>query len=297
SSSSSSSPSSTLHGIKKDAYDLLQTIPLAGSHSLRVMILKSNVLLSFGDTASLTNIPLPTLFRLAAHLTYWGKAKIINVITPYSMFVINPHFNFNIHKLETQGMSIANRGIYVYVCVNRNFSFVIYSLAYLSVLVRQSKVNDFAKCFPTRHSLWHELDKFNFAHPFSFHLKHESPSKKEELMCVVIWLLQREFIVEIHNYISLLPCSEFGQTNSLVLKKLDDSKESSASKNNFKNSSTSAASSNFDSLFQNLMPYIDGHNTEQEIMFQTGNIIQIRQLREICQHFRSQIAVSSHFSE
>eukprot|EP01083_Nonionella_stella_P011320 32186_1 len=170
-----------LRCIRKDAYDLLQQMPISGSQSLRLMISTANICSSFGDMASVTNIPLPTLFHFALHLKYWGKAQIIETINKSSQFVINPNANFQL---------ISSKSVYQ---------------------------QQFAEAFPHRKTLIEELVRFNHPQPLSKmlvkdHQEIESfksprtPSKdsyyhKQDFIFLIAWLLQRKLIIRLHRYI------------------------------------------------------------------------------------------------
>lgn len=37
------------------------------------------------------DIPLSQMYRMAAHLVFWGRAKIINIMTKNNMYILSPH--------------------------------------------------------------------------------------------------------------------------------------------------------------------------------------------------------------
>jgi len=67
------------------------------------MIRWANPFVSFHDLSVIADIPLPTVFRFAAHLCCWRKSEIIHTIRPYSRYCIHPDLDLNpdspIHKL------------------------------------------------------------------------------------------------------------------------------------------------------------------------------------------------------
>ena len=162
-----------LRCIRKDAFNLLQEIPISGSQSLRLMISTANICSSFGDMASLTNIPLPTLFHFALHLKYWGKAKIIETINRSSKFVINPNINF--------------------LLINKN-----------SIYQKQ-----FSLAFPHRKSLIKQLEIFNYSEDLSkmlikdrkyIHIFDDQSQQKQDFIFLIAWMLQRNLLIRIFKY-------------------------------------------------------------------------------------------------
>ena len=157
------------NNIRKDAHDLLQQIPISGSQSLRLMISTANICSSFGDMASLTNIPLPTLFHFALHLKYWGKAQIIETINKSAEFAINPNANFG--------------------------------------SIRSLYERQFAVAFPHRKSLIEELERFNHPKALEKHLVHLRDQQQQDFIFLIAWLLQRKLLIRFQKYIKFLPHS------------------------------------------------------------------------------------------
>jgi len=82
---------------------LAKELPADCSQSLRKMIRWANPFMSFHDLSVIADIPLPTVFRFAAHLCSWRKSEIIHTIRPYTRYCIHPDLELNpqsrIHKL------------------------------------------------------------------------------------------------------------------------------------------------------------------------------------------------------
>lgn len=73
-----------------DEEKILDALPPDHSHQLRVLIEAANPLKSFQELALETSIPIHQLFRLSAHLAYWGFARVIDTITMHNIYQVNP---------------------------------------------------------------------------------------------------------------------------------------------------------------------------------------------------------------
>merc|ERR1712228_1092416 len=141
----------------------------------------ANICSSFGDMASLTNIPLPTLFHFALHLKYWEKAEIIETINKSSEFVINPSADF---------VKINERSVYQ---------------------------KEFDVAFPHRNSLIEELARFSFPKMLYKMLDDDKiylddytisdVDQKKDFIFLIGWLLQRKLLVRMHKYIKYIGAS------------------------------------------------------------------------------------------
>ena len=127
--------------------------------------------LSLQELQQRIDIPLEQMYCLAAHLVYWGKAKVMAYIQRNSMYVVNPRCD-----LRTTGEMTKN--------FNRKFPRV--NLA--------SILQHFAE--PRR--LGDKLDMV------------KSQQKKQELMGWVVWLLKHDALIPLHNYILFLPPRQNG---------------------------------------------------------------------------------------
>jgi len=74
--------------------NVLKSLPQDCSPTLRAFIdtinTKTQPIKSFEDVFLETNIPFTQLYRMAAHLVYWKKGRIIKKLTSSSVFVPNP---------------------------------------------------------------------------------------------------------------------------------------------------------------------------------------------------------------
>ena len=165
-----------LRGIIKDAYHLTLKLPSNGSESLKQMILKSNVCRSFGELASLTSIPLPTIYHLAFHLVYWKHALIITTLNNRTKFKINPNINLK------------------------------------TIIDDETMKSDFKYTFPHLNSIAMELCKFNKPTSLSNlmkRIKHRKMSdintERETLIFLITWFLQRKLLIRLYLYIDIKP--------------------------------------------------------------------------------------------
>ncbi|GLE01183.1 hypothetical protein PINS_up010013 [Pythium insidiosum] len=81
-----------------DEDKILQALPTDHSHQLRVLISAANPLKSFQDLALETSLPLHQVFRLAAHLVYWGYGRVIDTITMHNIYQVAPTCSFAPHS-------------------------------------------------------------------------------------------------------------------------------------------------------------------------------------------------------
>lgn len=72
---------------------ILDSLPTDHSQQLRLLIEVANPLKSFQELALETSIPIHQLFRLSAHLVYWGFGKVVDTITLRNIYQVNPQAN------------------------------------------------------------------------------------------------------------------------------------------------------------------------------------------------------------
>lgn len=72
-----------------DEDKIVDALPADHSRQLRVLIEAVNPLKSFQELALETCIPIHQMFRLAAHLVYWGYGRIIDTITLHNIYQVN----------------------------------------------------------------------------------------------------------------------------------------------------------------------------------------------------------------
>ncbi|KMS93510.1 hypothetical protein BVRB_030750, partial [Beta vulgaris subsp. vulgaris] len=74
----------------EDADNLLDQLPDDASSTLRRLIRVANPMKSFRDLSVDLGMPISHVFRIAAHLVLWRKARIMNTLTKHSVLTINP---------------------------------------------------------------------------------------------------------------------------------------------------------------------------------------------------------------
>uniref|UniRef100_A0A3Q4MT08 GATOR complex protein NPRL3 n=1 Tax=Neolamprologus brichardi TaxID=32507 RepID=A0A3Q4MT08_NEOBR len=116
------------------------------------------------------SIPRFNIFQIAAHLVYWGKAIIIYPLCENNVYMLSPHAN---------------------ICL-------------YSPLAEQ-----FARQFPG-HDLPSMLAKFSLPVSLAeFRNPLEAPTQEAQLIQMVVWMLQRRLLIQLHTYVCLLvPPSE-----------------------------------------------------------------------------------------
>eukprot|EP01083_Nonionella_stella_P270244 914957_1 len=71
--------------------NLLESLPSDANPSLKKLLLGANATKSFQELSLELAIPLPHLFELAAHLTYWGVARVAPALKKHNVYSISPH--------------------------------------------------------------------------------------------------------------------------------------------------------------------------------------------------------------
>lgn len=79
-----------------DKEDILSKLPADHARQLRDLVEAVNPLKSFQDLALDTGIPIHQVFRLAAHLVYWGFGRIVDAITLYNIYQVNSKADLHI---------------------------------------------------------------------------------------------------------------------------------------------------------------------------------------------------------
>lgn len=79
----------------RDEERVLESLPFDCSPQLERLIKASNPLRSFQELHLELGISLKQLYRLAAHLVYWGVARIITTVTKYSIYQVHPSANID----------------------------------------------------------------------------------------------------------------------------------------------------------------------------------------------------------
>ncbi|KAF1776702.1 Nitrogen permease regulator 3 [Phytophthora cactorum] len=120
-----------------------------------------NPLKSFQDIALEAGVPIHQVFRLAAHLVYWGFGRIVDAITLYNIYQVNTKADLHI----TSPLALEFR---------RKFA---------------------------PYELGEVLSTFSGSRRIGEYMKTLSTAKKTEYIHMLIWLLQQRFIVQLHRYI------------------------------------------------------------------------------------------------
>ncbi|DAZ99834.1 TPA: hypothetical protein N0F65_008577, partial [Lagenidium giganteum] len=144
-----------------DEDKILDSLPVDHSQQLRLLIEAANPLKSFQELTLETSIPLHQLFRLSAHLVYWGFGRVIDTITMHNIFQVHP-------KADLRSQS---------------------ALAL-----------EFRRKFAP-HELCEVLSSFSGSRRIGEYMKNLSASRKIEYVHMLVWLLQHDFIIQLHRYV------------------------------------------------------------------------------------------------
>ncbi|RHY90092.1 hypothetical protein DYB37_005043 [Aphanomyces astaci] len=87
---------------------VLDALPADASPQLRLLIDAHNPLRDFQELMLETGLPLKQLFRLAAHLVYWGVAKVIEAITMYNVYQVSPAAS-NVHSQSATALEFRRK--------------------------------------------------------------------------------------------------------------------------------------------------------------------------------------------
>ncbi|XP_055079515.1 GATOR complex protein NPRL3 isoform X4 [Periophthalmus magnuspinnatus] len=149
---------------------LLSQLPLDCSPAMVRLIKTCSPMKNLQQLAQDADLALLQIFQIAAHLVYWGKAIIIYPLCENNVYMLSPHAN---------------------ICL-------------YSPLAEQ-----FAQQFPG-HDLPSMLAKFSLPVSLSeFRNPLEAPAQEAQLIQMVVWMLQRRLLIQLHTYVCLLvPPSE-----------------------------------------------------------------------------------------
>ena len=89
----------------KDENVILRSLPRDASPQLHRLIAVANPLKSFEELYIESGIPLAQLYRLAAHLVYWGCGRVVDTLTKHNMYMVHPGADLrprSPHALEFQ---------------------------------------------------------------------------------------------------------------------------------------------------------------------------------------------------
>ncbi|KAE9099619.1 hypothetical protein PF002_g9430 [Phytophthora fragariae] len=141
--------------------DILNKLPADHARQLRDLVEAVNPLKSFQDLVLEAGVPIHQVFRLAAHLVYWGFGRIVDAITLYNIYQVNSKADLHITSPLAQ---------------------------------------EFRRKFAP-YELGEVLSTFSGSRRIGEYMKTLSTTKKTEYIHILIWLLQQRFIVQLHRYI------------------------------------------------------------------------------------------------
>ncbi|KAM8844936.1 GATOR1 complex protein NPRL3 isoform 2-T2 [Spinachia spinachia] len=144
---------------------LLGQLPLDCSPAMVRLIKTCSAVKNLQQLAQDADLALLQIFQIAAHLVYWGKAIIIYPLCENNVYMLSPHAN---------------------ICL--------YS----------SLAEQFAQQF-AGHDLPSMLAKFSLPVSLAeFRNPLEAPAQEAQLIQMVVWMLQRRLLIQLHTYVCLL---------------------------------------------------------------------------------------------
>ncbi|XP_063043065.1 GATOR complex protein NPRL3 isoform X2 [Engraulis encrasicolus] len=150
---------------------LLAELPLDCSPALVRLIKTCSAVKNLQQLAQDADLALLQIFQIAAHLVYWGKAIIVYPLCENNVYMLSPHANIRLY----------------------------------------SPLSDqFSQQFPG-HDLPSMLAKFSLPISLSeFRNPLDAPMHEAQLIQMVVWMLQRRLLIQLHTYACLLvpPCEE-----------------------------------------------------------------------------------------
>lgn len=173
-------PYHTLLFLVDEAY-LVASLPGDCSPAVTRLVRMASPLKSFQTLSQDTDIPLSQVFAIAAHLVYWGMATIVYSLCMSNVYVVAPNS---------------------------------------SVSVSSPLVEEFTSRFP-KMSLHNVLSEFSLPAPLSEHNNPLGlPQQQTEQVQMVVWMLQRRLLIQLHTYVFLvssLQCDEKNEGRSVRL--------------------------------------------------------------------------------
>ncbi|XP_069839750.1 GATOR1 complex protein NPRL3 isoform X4 [Dendropsophus ebraccatus] len=149
----------------KDEKSLLNDLPLDCSPALVRIIKSASAVKNLQQLAQDADLALLQVFQLAAHLVYWGKAIIIYPLCENNVYMLSPNANVSLYS---------------------------------------SLAEQFSHQFPA-HDLPSVLSKFSLPVSLSeFKNPLSPPGQEPHLIQMVIWMLQRRLLIQIHTFVCLL---------------------------------------------------------------------------------------------
>uniref|UniRef100_A0A3B1J006 GATOR complex protein NPRL3 n=1 Tax=Astyanax mexicanus TaxID=7994 RepID=A0A3B1J006_ASTMX len=144
---------------------LLAQLPLDCSPALLRLIKICSAMKNLQQLAQDADLALLQVFQIAAHLVYWGKAIIVYPLCENNVYMLSPHANICLYSPLAQ---------------------------------------HFAQQFPG-HDLPSVLAKFSLPVSLSeFRNPLDAPVQEAQLIQMVVWMLQRRLLIQLHTYVCLL---------------------------------------------------------------------------------------------
>eukprot|EP01133_Synstelium_polycarpum_P010789 gene10789-12572_t len=125
---------------------------------------------SFRDLQLETDLPLAHIYRLASHLVYWRKAKIINMMTKNNIYILTPDRSSHTNSKINYGELAAKFAV---------------------LFQHEIKFHDILLRFSTPRPLAEHISKFHQTYHVTF-------------LQIVGWLLQHDLITQLHTYVHLM---------------------------------------------------------------------------------------------
>ncbi|XP_014059761.1 GATOR complex protein NPRL3 isoform X2 [Salmo salar] len=149
---------------------LLAQLPLDCSPALVRLIKTCSAVKNLQQLAQDADLNLLQIFQIAAHLVYWGKAIIVYPLCENNVYMLSPHANISLYSPLAEG---------------------------------------FGQQFPG-HDLPSMLAKFSLPLSLSeFRNPLDASVQEAQLIQMVVWMLQRRLLIQLHTYVCLLvPPSE-----------------------------------------------------------------------------------------
>ncbi|XP_077383329.1 GATOR1 complex protein NPRL3 isoform X2 [Festucalex cinctus] len=144
---------------------LLGQLPVDCSPAMMRLIKTCSAVKNLQQLAQDTDLALLQIFQIAAHLVYWGKAIIIYPLCENNVYMLSPHAN-----------------IYLF----------------------SPQAEQFAQQFPG-HDLPSTLAKFSLPVSLAeFRNPLEAPAQEAQLIQMVVWMLQRRLLIQLHTFVCLM---------------------------------------------------------------------------------------------
>uniref|UniRef100_A0A673W4S6 GATOR complex protein NPRL3 n=1 Tax=Salmo trutta TaxID=8032 RepID=A0A673W4S6_SALTR len=180
---------------------LLAQLPLDCSPALVRLIKTSSAVKNLQQLAQDADLNLLQIFQIAAHLVYWGKAIIVYPLCENNVYMLSPHANISLYSPLAEGFGQQFPG-HDLPSMLAKFSLPLSLSEFRNPL--DASVQEFLSLSGVS----------NPVYPFSFPL-HPLPSPppsssgQAQLIQMVVWMLQRRLLIQLHTYVCLLvPPSE-----------------------------------------------------------------------------------------